>query len=177
MVNASQLAMDLHEQLPDDERPENTEGREGFYLLTDMKGTIDNATLNYIIRDFDRDQFEKRKTVIKDLADKFNQKYGKNRVEINIYDQYYNMADVLKKDLTPVNLVETAMKQVGITPHVFPVRGGTDGSKISFLGTPTPNIFAGPENMHGRFEYVSLQTMQKAVELIVQIVQDVPVNK
>ncbi|WP_429970432.1 peptidase T [Fructilactobacillus sp. Tb1] len=176
MVNAAQLAMDFHESLPDDERPEKTDGRDGFYMLTDMAGTPDAADLNYIIRDFDHDNFEHRKAVIKDLAAKFNQEYGDGRVEINVSDQYYNMGDVLKDDLTPVELVESAMKEVGITPNVFPVRGGTDGSKISFLGTPTPNIFAGPENMHGRFEYVSLQTMQKAVDLLVQIIKDVPVE-
>ncbi|WP_395319316.1 peptidase T [Fructilactobacillus frigidiflavus] len=177
MVNASQLAMDFHESLPAAERPEKTDGRDGFYMLTDMAGTPDAADLNYIIRDFDHANFEKRKSFIKNLATEFNHQYGAGRVEINVTDQYYNMGDVLKDDLTPVELVKTAMQKVGITPNVFPVRGGTDGSKISFLGTPTPNIFAGPENMHGRFEYVSLQTMQKAVDLLVQIVQDVPVEK
>nr|CAI30884.2 putative tripeptidase [Fructilactobacillus sanfranciscensis] len=174
MVNAAQLAMDFHEALPIAERPEKTDGRDGFYMLTDMAGTPDSADLSYIIRDFDHANFESRKAFIKNLADEFNQKYGAELVEINIFDQYYNMGEVLKDDLTPVELVKTAMQKVGITPNSFPVRGGTDGSKISFLGTPTPNIFAGPENMHGRFEYVSLQTMKKAVELLIQIVQDVP---
>lgn len=171
MVNAAQLAMDFHEALPIAERPEKTDG---FYMLTDMAGTPDSADLSYIIRDFDHANFESRKAFIKNLADEFNQKYGAELVEINIFDQYYNMGEVLKDDLTPVELVKTAMQKVGITPNIFPVRGGTDGSKISFLGTPTPNIFAGPKNMHGRFEYVSLQTMKKAVELLIQIVQDVP---
>ncbi|CAJ1189444.1 Peptidase T [Fructilactobacillus sanfranciscensis] len=174
MVNAAQLAMDFHEALPIAERPEKTDGRDGFYMLTDMAGTPDSADLSYIIRDFDHANFESRKAFIKNLADEFNQKYGAELVEINIFDQYYNMGEVLKDDLTPVELVKTAMQKVGITPNIFPVRGGTDGSKISFLGTPTPNIFAGPENMHGRFEYISLQTMKKAVELLIQIVQDVP---
>lgn len=177
MVNASQLAMDFHESLPVEERPEKTAGRDGFYMLTDMNGTPDEATLNYIIRDFDRDHFEKRKQVIQALTDQFNETYGAGRVILDLNDQYYNMGDVLQNDLTPVNLVENAMGKVNITPNVFPVRGGTDGSKISFLGIPTPNIFAGPENMHGRFEYVSLQTMQKAVDLLVEIVQEVPTKK
>ncbi|USS85717.1 peptidase T [Fructilactobacillus myrtifloralis] len=174
MVNASQLAIEFHNQLPALERPENTDGRDGFFFLVEMNGTCDEAKLDYIIRDFDRDHFAARKQLLEQITQQLNDRYGQGRVTLEMQDQYYNMGEILEKDLTPVNLVKDAMHQLDIEPNVFPVRGGTDGSKISFLGIPTPNIFAGPENMHGRFEYVSLQTMEKAVELIVQIIEDVP---
>ncbi|ETO40787.1 Tripeptide aminopeptidase [Fructilactobacillus florum 8D] len=174
LVNASQLAINFHEQLPKHDRPEHTAGREGFFFLTDIAGNCDEATLNYIIRDFDRQKFEDRKQLFTNLVAQQNQQFGTPRVHLELTDQYYNMGEVLKKDLTPVELAKKSMEQVGITPHIFPVRGGTDGSKISFMGIPTPNIFAGPENMHGRFEFVSLQTMEQAVRVIIQLAQAVP---
>ncbi|USS89249.1 peptidase T [Fructilactobacillus cliffordii] len=177
MVNASQLAIEFHNQLPATDRPENTSGREGFFFLISMNGTCDEAKLEYIIRDFDKDNFTNRKGLLEKITQQMNAKYGANRVDLDMKDQYYNMGEILEKDLTPVNLVKDAMHKLDIQPNIFPVRGGTDGSKISFLGIPTPNIFAGPENMHGRFEYVSLQTMEKAVDLIVQITEDVPTQE
>lgn len=173
MVNASQLAIDFHNQLPKDQRPENTKDRQGFYYLLAIDGVTDHAKLDYIIRDHDKDKFNERKEFIQKLVDQFNEKYGDGRVELEMHDEYYNMAEVIKKDMTPINIAKDAMNEVGIKPNIYPVRGGTDGSKISFLGIPTPNLFAGPENMHGRFEYVSLQTMEKAVDLIVKISEDV----
>ncbi|CAM2755444.1 peptidase T [Fructilactobacillus fructivorans] len=173
MVNASQLAIDFHNQLPKDQRPENTKDRQGFYYLLAIDGVTDHAKLDYIIRDHDKDKFNERKEFIQKLVDQFNEKYGDGRVELEMHDEYYNMAEVIKKDMTPINIAKDAMNKVGIKPNIYPVRGGTDGSKISFLGIPTPNLFAGPENMHGRFEYVSLQTMEKAVDLIVKISEDV----
>ncbi|KRN13597.1 peptidase T [Fructilactobacillus fructivorans] len=173
MVNASQLAIDFHNQLPKDQRPENTKDRQGFYYLLAIDGVTDHAKLDYIIRDHDKDKFNERKEFIQKLVDQFNEKYGDGRVELEMHDEYYNMAEVIKKDMTPINIAKDAMNKVDIKPNIYPVRGGTDGSKISFLGIPTPNLFAGPENMHGRFEYVSLQTMEKAVDLIVKISEDV----
>lgn len=169
MVNALQIGIEFNNLLPEHDRPENTEGREGFFFLTDMSGTPDQATLNYIIRDHDQEKFENRKKLFKDIVNKLNAKYGDGRVNLVLKNQYYNMAEIIKKDMTVVDLAKQAMLNLDITPNIFPVRGGTDGSKISFMGIPTPNLFAGGENMHGRFEYVSLQTMEKAVDLIIEI--------
>lgn len=170
MVNAIQLATDFQNSLPQDEVPEKTDGRQGFYHLFKFDGTVDEAHTTYIIRDHDREKFEKRKALMVELADKMNAQLGEQRVFIDVKDQYYNMAEVLQKDMTSVELAKQAMEELEIKPVIYPVRGGTDGSKISFMGLPTPNIFAGGENMHARFEYVSIQTMQKAVDVILKIV-------
>ncbi|UQS86549.1 peptidase T [Nicoliella spurrieriana] len=171
MVNALQLAVDFQNSLPEHDRPELTDGREGFFFLLKMSGTPDAARLDYIIRDHDHDQFEQRKQLFEQVATKLNQQFAAPRVKVTVKDQYYNMAEVLKKDMTAVEIAEQAMQIQGIKPLIFPVRGGTDGSKISFMGLPTPNLFAGGENMHGRFEYVSEQTMERAVDVIIEIVQ------
>lgn len=170
MVNALQLAMDFHHQLPATDRPELTEGYEGFYHLMNMEGTVEEAHTSYIIRDFETESFEHRKAAMQAIADKMNAELGSERVQLTLKDQYYNMKQVIEKDMTPITLAKAVMENLGITPIIEPIRGGTDGSKISFMGIPTPNIFAGGENMHGRFEYVSLQTMEKAVDTIVGIV-------
>lgn len=169
MVNAIQVGMDFHAALPDFGRPEKTQDREGFFHLYDFQGTVDHTEMGYIIRDHDRDRFEARKRLFKGIANQMNSDFGEDRVKVTIKDQYYNMGEIIKKDPTPVKIAEQAMKNVDVTPHVFPVRGGTDGSKISYMGLPTPNIFAGGENMHGRFEYVSEQTMEKAVDVVLEI--------
>ncbi|WP_419713299.1 peptidase T [Lentilactobacillus buchneri subsp. silagei] len=169
MVNAIQVGMDFHAALPDFDRPEKTQDREGFFHLYDFQGTVDHTEMGYIIRDHDRDRFEARKRLFKGIANQMNSDCGEDRVKVTIKDQYYNMGEIIKKDPTPVKIAEQAMKNVDVTPHVFPVRGGTDGSKISYMGLPTPNIFAGGENMHGRFEYVSEQTMEKAVDVVLEI--------
>ncbi|KRO01737.1 peptidase T [Levilactobacillus paucivorans] len=171
MVNASQVAMDFHAALPDHDRPENTEGREGFFHLYSMTGTVDSAHLSYIIRDHDRQVFEDRKKLFQGVADQLNKQYGSERVQVTIKDQYYNMREVIEKDMTVVDLAKEALEDLDIKPLIFPVRGGTDGSKISFMGLPTPNLFAGGENMHGRFEYVSEQTMEKATDVIIKIAE------
>ncbi|AYM03215.1 peptidase T [Levilactobacillus yiduensis] len=171
MVNASQVAMDFHAALPEHDRPENTEGREGFFHLYSMNGTVDSAHLSYIIRDHDRQIFEDRKKLFQGVADQLNKQYGSQRVDVTIKDQYYNMREVIEKDMTVVDLAKQALEDLDIKPLIFPVRGGTDGSKISFMGLPTPNLFAGGENMHGRFEYVSEQTMEKATDVIIKIAQ------
>lgn len=169
MVNAIQVGMDFHAALPDFDRPEKTQDREGFFHLYDFQGTVDHTEMGYIIRDHDRDRFEARKRLFKGIANQMNSDFGEDRVKVTIKDQYYNMGEIIKKDPTPVKIAQQAMKNVDVTPHVFPVRGGTDGSKISYMGLPTPNIFAGGENMHGRFEYVSEQTMEKAVDVVLEI--------
>lgn len=171
MINALQLAIDFHNQLPENERPENTEGYEGFFHLHGMEGTVEKAHSSYIIRDFEDGSFENRKKLVQEIADKMNAELGKESVIVNLHDQYYNMKKIIEKDMTPVELAKEVMEDLGIEPVIEPIRGGTDGSKISFMGIPTPNLFAGGENMHGRFEFVSLQTMEKAVDVIIGIVQ------
>ena len=171
MINALQLAIDFHNQLPENERPENTEGYEGFFHLHGMEGTVEKAHSSYIIRDFEDDSFENRKKLVQEIADKMNAELGKESVIVNLHDQYYNMKKIIEKDMSPLELAKEVMEDLEIKPVVEPIRGGTDGSKISFMGIPTPNLFAGGENMHGRFEFVSLQTMEKAVDVIIGIVQ------
>ncbi|HEL1033046.1 TPA: peptidase T [Streptococcus equi subsp. zooepidemicus] len=171
MINALQLAMDFHSQLPVDDRPEKTDGYQGFYHLHSMSGTVEEAQASYIIRDFEYSSFEARKAFVTQLAEEMNTQLGAERVFVTVTDQYYNMKKVIEKDMTPVNLAKAVMEDLAIKPVIEPIRGGTDGSKISFMGIPTPNIFAGGENMHGRFEFVSLQTMEKAVDVILGIVQ------
>ncbi|CEN29326.1 MAG: peptidase T [Lactococcus sp.] len=170
MINALQLANDFHNRLPEAARPELTDGRQGFYHLASLTGTPEAAEMTYIIRDHDRTVFEEMKANLIAIADQLNASFDQVRLTATVKDQYYNMAEVIEKDMSIVTLAETAMKNLGITPKIEPVRGGTDGSKISFMGIPTPNIFAGGENMHGRFEFVSLETMQAAVDTIIEIV-------
>ena len=172
MVNALQLAIDFHNQLPGEDRPELTDGYQGFNHLQTMTGTVEEANSSYIIRDFETESFENRKETFQEIADKMNQAYGQTRVDLVIKDQYYNMRQVIEKDMMPVELAKEVMEDLGIVPVIKPIRGGTDGSKISFMGIPTPNLFAGGENMHGRYEYVSLQTMEKAVDVILGIVSN-----
>ncbi|GAX00099.1 peptidase T [Secundilactobacillus mixtipabuli] len=171
MVNANQLAIDFHNALPEHDRPEKTARREGFFHLYKMSGDVDTADLSYIIRDHDRQQFEDRKRLFAGIADRLNAKYGDQTVQVTLKDQYYNMREIIEKDMSVVELAKKAMTELGIKPDIAPVRGGTDGSKISFLGLPTPNIFAGGENMHGRFEFVSEQTMAKATDVILKMIQ------
>lgn len=171
MINALQLTIDFHNQLPEADRPEKTEGYEGFFHLHGMEGAVEKAHSSYIIRDFEDESFENRKKLVQEIADKMNAELGKDCVLITVNDQYYNMKKVIEKDMTPVELAKEVMEDLDIKPVIEPIRGGTDGSKISFMGIPTPNLFAGGENMHGRFEFVSLQTMEKAVDVIIGIVQ------
>ena len=171
MINALQVAIDIHNQLPENERPENTEGREGFFHLMGMEGNVEAAKATYIIRDHDRQQFENRKALIQEAADNLNAFYGSDIATVTLNDQYYNMGEIIKKDMRPVTLAENAFAAVDIQPDIIAVRGGTDGSKLTYMGLPTPNLFAGGENMHGRFEYVSLETMVKATEVILAIIE------
>lgn len=170
MINAIQVAFDFHAELPVHDRPEHTEGVEGFWHVISIEGNPEAATLRYIVRDHDRTIFETRKQKLMDIAATFNQKFGEDRISVTLNDQYYNMGEVLKNDMKSVELAEEAMKKLNIKPIIEPVRGGTDGSKITFLGLPTPNIFAGGENMHGRFEYVSTTVMEQSTDVILEIV-------
>jgi len=171
MVNAIKLAMAYDGALPQNEVPEQTEKREGFYHLLGIEGNVEESKMTYIIRDHDKELFENRKTTMLTLAERMNKELTEERITIEMHDQYYNMGEVLKEDMRPVDLAEAAMKAVGITPIIEPIRGGTDGSKLSFMGLPTPNIFAGGENFHGRYEFVSVQSMEKAVAVIVEIIR------
>ncbi|EPH63866.1 peptidase T [Enterococcus casseliflavus] len=171
MVNALQLAVDFQNALPADEVPEKTEGTEGFFHLMSLSGSVEEAKMAYIIRDHDRSRFEERKAQLLAVQESLNARFDEPRVHVHLYDQYYNMKEIIEKDMSIIDLAKDAMKAVGITPMTEPVRGGTDGSKISYLGIPTPNIFAGGENMHGRYEFVSLQSMMKATDVIVKIAE------
>ncbi|MDN2452300.1 peptidase T [Lactobacillus sp. UCMA15818] len=171
MINALQLAIDFQNQLPQDEVPEKTEGRQGFFHLLQLDGTVDEAQMSYIIRDHDRSKFEARKELFKEIVDKMNAQFAEPRLILDLKDQYYNMREVIEKDMNVVGLARVAMNNLGITPVIYPVRGGTDGSKISFMGLPTPNLFAGGENMHSRFEYVSVQVMEKATDVLLEIIK------
>ena len=171
MINSLLIANEFQSALPADEVPEKTEGREGFFLLCDESGTIDHTDMSYIIRDFERDGLEARKNKVTEIVKQLNDKYGEGTVKIDMADQYYNMIDIMKDHMDVVRLAEKAMKNLDITPDEEPVRGGTDGSTLSFMGLPTPNLFAGGENMHGRFEYVSEQAMEKATDVVLEIIR------
>ena len=171
MVNALTLAMKLNEQLPELEVPEHTENREGFFHLTSMSGTVEEAELSYIIRDHDRKKFEKRKQLLINAIDQLNESFDQKRLTIEMKDQYYNMREVIEEDMRAVEVAQKAMESLKIDPIIEPIRGGTDGSKISFMGLPTPNLFAGGENFHGRYEFVAVESMQAAAEVIQKIIE------
>ena len=171
MINSMRIANQFATMLPRWETPEHTQGYEGFYHLIAMNGSVEETTLQYIIRDHDRARFESRKREIEHLARKINQEYGEGTVEVEIRDQYYNMREKVEPVMHIVTLVEAAMKEVGVTPKVQPIRGGTDGARLSFEGLPCPNIFAGGVNFHSRFEYLPIPSMEKAMQVILQIVQ------
>ena len=170
MINSMRIANQLASMLPRWETPEHTQGYEGFYHLIAMNGTVEETTLQYIIRDHDRARFESRKREIEHLVRKINQEYGEGTVEVELRDQYYNMREKVEPVMHIVTLVEEAMKEVGVTPKVQPIRGGTDGARLSFEGLPCPNIFAGGVNFHSRFEYLPIPSMEKAMQVILQIV-------
>lgn len=171
MVNAMTLGMAFNDKLPAADVPEKTEGREGFFHLTSMTGTVEEAELSYIVRDHDRKKFEERKQMVLAIAEELNSQFDENRIQIEINDQYYNMREIIEKDMRSIDIAEQAMKELGIEPVLEPIRGGTDGSKISFMGMPTPNIFAGGENFHGRYEFVAVESMEKATDVIRKIIE------
>lgn len=171
MINSMYIATDFINSLPRLETPEHTEDRQGFFHLYSMKGEVDGTILQYIIRDHDKGHFEARKEMILKLADELNSQYEKELITVEIKDQYFNMREKIEPVMHIVSVAEEAMKMAGITPNIKPIRGGTDGSQLSFMGLPCPNIFAGGHNFHGRYEYVPVESMQKAIEVIVNIAQ------
>ncbi len=171
MVNSMYIATDYINSLPRLETPEHTQDRQGFFHLYSVKGEVDSTQLQYIIRDHDKEHFEARKEMMLKLADELNSQLGEKCVSIEIKDQYFNMREKIEPVMHIVAIAEKAMQQAGIKPLIKPIRGGTDGSQLSFKGLPCPNIFAGGHNFHGRFEYVPVESIQKAIEVIVNIVQ------
>ncbi|MDR0799247.1 MAG: peptidase T [Dysgonamonadaceae bacterium] len=171
MLNASLITMQFAGMLPVTERPEHTEGYEGFFHLTGMGGTVEEATLSYIIRDHDRNRFEQRLKQLQDITDYLNKIYPAGTVTLEIKQQYRNMREIVEPQKHIIELAKSAMQEAGVTPLVRPIRGGTDGAQLSFKGLPCPNIFAGGLNFHGRYEWVPVQSMEKAVQVIVKIVE------
>ena len=169
MINANRLAAEFAAMLPADETPETTEGYEGFYHLLGIESNIENAKLSYIIRDHDREKFEERKAFIEKCVAEMNQKYGEGTVTADVKDQYYNMKEKIDPKMHVIDIVLKAMQDSGVPPKVEPIRGGTDGAQLSFKGLPCPNIFAGGVNFHGPYEFVSIQVMEKAMQVIVKI--------
>lgn len=168
MINSIRIANTFTSMLPRWETPEHTEGYEGFYHLISIEGNVEKTVVTYIIRDHDRDRFERRKKELEHLVRKINNEFP-NSTEIDIKDQYYNMREKIEPVKYVVDIAEEAMRNVGVTPHVVPIRGGTDGAQLSFKGLPCPNIFAGGLNFHGRYEFIPIPSMEKAVDVIVEI--------
>ncbi|WP_334292698.1 peptidase T [Geosporobacter ferrireducens] len=171
MINSMLIAVELAAMLPQKETPAHTEGYEGFYHLTSLNGDVEQTKMSYIIREFDTEKFTDRKRIMQDAVDQLNQKYGENTVVLELKDQYYNMREKIEAVKHVVDAAYEAMKAVGVEPMITPVRGGTDGAKLSYMGLPTPNIFTGGHNFHGRYEYIPTFTMEKAVEVIVKIAE------
>jgi tripeptide aminopeptidase len=169
MINASKIAAEFIGKFPEGEAPEHTENYEGFYHLISMSGDVENAEVTYIIRDFDRDHFESRKATVKKFGTEIKKKYGDSSIELEMADQYYNMREKIEPVMEVVDIAHQAMTNLNIEPIVQPIRGGTDGSQLSYMGLPTPNIFTGGENFHGKFEYISVDNMKKATNVIVEI--------
>lgn len=171
MVNAAKIAMEFNAKLPIAEAPEHTEGYEGFYHLLSINGDVEQTTLSYIIRDFDRENFNKRKETMTKIAVELQEKYGHDKIILEMNDQYYNMKEKIEPVMEIVDIAKLAMENLHIKPLILPVRGGTDGSQLSYMGLPTPNIFTGGENYHGKFEYISVENMIKATNVIIEMVQ------
>ncbi|MEC2133782.1 MULTISPECIES: peptidase T [Bacillus] len=169
MINSAKIAMKLNSLLPADEAPEYTEGYEGFYHLLSIQGDVEETKLHYIIRDFDKENFQNRKETMKRAVEELQNEYGQDRILLDMNDQYYNMREKIEPVIEIVNIAKQAMENLGIEPKISPIRGGTDGSQLSYMGLPTPNIFTGGENFHGKFEYISVDNMVKAVNVIVEI--------
>lgn len=171
MVNSAKIAMEFNSLLPVEEAPEHTDGYDGFYHLNAVQGDVEETTLSFIIRDFDRASFEARKANMERIAKELQAKYGEDRVHLTLRDQYYNMREKIEPVKFIVDIAGEAMKSLDIQPHIVPIRGGTDGSQLSYMGLPTPNIFTGGENYHGRYEYVSVDHMVKATQVIIGIIE------
>jgi len=171
MINALRVAMEFENMLPVNEKPEYTEGYEGFYLLTDLTGTVDHAVMEYIIRDHSKEKFEYKKEYMKKVADFLNSKYG-NIISVEITDSYYNMREKIEPHMEIIELAKKSMEELNITPIIKPIRGGTDGANLSYKGLPCPNLFTGGYNYHGRYELIPIESMKLASKLIIKIVEN-----
>jgi tripeptide aminopeptidase len=171
MVNSMKIAMELHSKLPAQEAPEHTEGYEGFFHLLSINGDVEQTKLDYIIRDHDSKKFQARKALMENLVNEFKGKYGTDKILLELNDQYYNMGEKIKPVMEIVDLAHEAMVSLDIKPIVKPIRGGTDGSQLSYMGLPTPNIFTGGENFHGKFEFISVDNMIKATKTVIEIIK------
>lgn len=171
MKNSMLIAMELNSMLPGHQSPEHTENYEGFYHLTDFQGTVENSKINYIIRDHDKEEFNRKKDLLIKVVDHLNLKYGPRTVKITMVDQYYNMREKIMSNFHVVELAIKAMKELGIKSKVIPIRGGTDGARLSFMGLPCPNLFTGGHNFHSRYEYIPVNSMEKAVMTIAKITE------
>ncbi len=171
MKNALLIGMEFQQFLPERERPEYTSGYEGFFHLTDFSGTVEKAEMSYIIRDHDLQKFEEKKRLMQNAAEDINRKYGKGTIELDLNDQYYNMKKMVEPHLHIVKMAMKAMEMEGIIPLVQPIRGGTDGANLSYMGLPCPNIFAGGHNFHGKMEYIPYESMEKASKVILNIIR------
>ena len=171
LVNAMSIASEFIMAMPQNETPETTEGYEGFYHLHDLKGVVEQTTFEYIIRDHDMKKFEDRKMFVQNLVNEFNKKYGAGTIQVEIKDQYFNMREKVEPVMHIVDIAEEAMKELGIKPLIKAIRGGTDGSQLSYMGLPCPNIFAGGHNFHGRYEYVAAESIEKATKVVVKIAE------
>ncbi|MFY0761245.1 peptidase T [Metabacillus dongyingensis] len=169
MVNSIKIAMELQSKLPAEQAPELTEGYEGFFHLLSISGDVEQTKLSYIIRDFDKKEFQQKKQMMAGAVDELKEKYGSERIVLEMHDQYYNMREKIEPVKQIVDIAYKAMENLDIQPIVEPIRGGTDGSQLSYMGLPTPNIFTGGENYHGKFEYISVDNMLKATQVIVEI--------
>ena len=172
MINAQLLAMEFQNMLPANQRPETTEGYEGFILLTDMVGEVEEAKLSYILRDHDLQKLQEKKAVMESAAKFLNEKYGQGRVEVIIKDSYFNMKKHIEPCMYIVERAKKAMETVGITPKIVPIRGGTDGARLSYEGLPCPNLFTGGENFHGRFEYIPVEDMESCTQVLIRLLTD-----
>jgi tripeptide aminopeptidase len=169
MVNSMKIAMELHSQLPPLEAPEHTEGYEGFYHLISFNGDVEGTKMYYIIRDHDKEIFEARKNRMSNIVGLLNERYGKDTISLELKDQYYNMGEKIRPVMEIVDIAQQAMENLDIKPLIKPIRGGTDGSQLSYMGLPTPNIFTGGENFHGKYEFISVDNMIKATSTIIEI--------
>lgn len=171
MVNAARIMSEIVASFDAKDTPEHTSGYEGFYHVTNLIGDVENAEFNMIIRDFDQDAFKERKSLVQKVVDAFIDKYPEADIQLELNDQYYNMKEIIEKDMTPVELAKQAMADLGIEAVIEPVRGGTDGSQLSYKGLPTPNLFTGGENFHGKFEFASIDDMERATQTIIKIIE------
>lgn len=173
MINSLMIAMELNSMLPVEQRPEYTENYEGFYLLDELKGDVENTIMKYIIRDHSMKKFNEKKTLIKNAVEYLKLKYKDAKIEIEVKDSYYNMREKIEPVMEIIDIVKKSMEEIGITPNIKPIRGGTDGARLSYKGLPCPNIFTGGHNFHGKFEYIPIQSMEKARDLIIKIAENV----